>query len=58
VFLDLEDPLCIEAFVEPLNHGAAFDVIQHVSIRDANGLSSISRFIYTLLSTRSCFSNF
>src|SRR5207249_4247743 len=43
VFLDLEDPLCIEAFVEPLNHGATFDVIEHVSIRAMPLLDLIGR---------------
>jgi hypothetical protein len=31
--MDLEDPFGIETFVEPLNHGATLDVIEHVSIR-------------------------
>jgi hypothetical protein len=33
VILNVEDPLRIEAFVESLNYGATFDVIEHVSIR-------------------------
>jgi hypothetical protein len=33
VILDLEDPFRFEAFVEPLDYGATFDIIEHVSIR-------------------------
>jgi DNA polymerase III delta prime subunit len=43
VFLDLEDPLCIEAFVKPLDHGAPFDVIEHVSIRALPALDLVRR---------------
>ena len=32
VILDFEDPLRLETFVEPLNYGTTFDVIEHVSI--------------------------
>lgn len=38
VILDVEDPLRIEAFVEPLNYGATFYVIEHVSIRALSSL--------------------
>ena len=43
VFLDVEDPLRIEAFVEPLNDGATFDVIEHVSIRALPSLDLLRR---------------
>jgi hypothetical protein len=41
VILDVKDPFCFEAFVEPLDYSATFDVIEHVSIR---ALSSLDLF--------------
>jgi hypothetical protein len=41
VILDVKNPLCIEAFVKPLNYGATFDVIEHISIC---ALSSLDLF--------------
>src|SRR5262245_9853006 len=43
MFLDLEDPFGIKTLVEPLNHGATFDVIEHVSIRALPSLDLLRR---------------
>src|SRR5215813_3225373 len=43
MFLDLEDPFGIKTLVEPLDHGATFDVIEHVSIRALPSLDLLRR---------------
>ena len=43
VFLNLEDPLRIETFVEPLNHGATFDVVEQISIHALPSLDLLRR---------------
>jgi hypothetical protein len=43
VFLDVEHPFGVKAFVEPLNHGTTFDVIEHVSIRAVPALDLLRR---------------
>src|SRR5215475_713381 len=43
MFLDLEDPFGIKTLVEPLDHGATFDVIEHVSIRALPSLDLLWR---------------
>jgi hypothetical protein len=58
VFLDLEDPLCVEAFVEPLNYGATFDVVEHISVRTLPSLDLLRRkwsFEYLSIHTRSSY---
>ena len=58
VFLDLKDPLRLEAFVESLNHGTTFDVVEHISIRALPSLDLLRRewsFEYLSIHTRSSY---
>ena len=43
VFLNLEDPLRVETFVEPLDHGATFNVVEHISIHALPSLDLLRR---------------
>src|SRR2546426_3339148 len=55
VFLDLEYPFGLEAFIEPLDDGTTFDVIEHVSIRALPSLDLLRRkrsFKYFSIHTR------